>query len=96
VDGELRIHPSNTNGSPSAKSALTMIRLTKPMERKGYSTAVDSPSTRNHMDGWAIVGTSRSIWTPSPRRYQAYLQDLDGRKASKVIALDTLFAHVGK
>ncbi len=30
-----RIAYSNTNGSPSANSPLTMITLTKPIERKG-------------------------------------------------------------
>jgi hypothetical protein len=32
---------SNTNGSPSANSALTKMTLTKPIERKGcFSTSV--------------------------------------------------------
>ena len=35
---------SNTNASPSANSALTMITLTKPIERKGAHPLAASPS----------------------------------------------------
>ena len=40
------IHYGRTTGSPSANSPLTMITLTKPIERKGWRSASVTRSRR--------------------------------------------------
>ena len=49
---------SNTNGSPCANSALTMITLTRPIERKGWLSTSVTPrphTRRRHGPFWPIV-----------------------------------------
>ena len=52
---------SNTNGSPSANSALTMITLTKPIEEKAPNAAGRS------LEGLGHLHQSRALFAEAVR-----------------------------